>query len=37
MVAHEIYGCFLCDYTESMPRADGIKAAQQMHCGWCNP
>ena len=37
MVAHEIYGCVLCDHTETMPRADGLKAAQQQHCGWCNP
>ena len=37
MIAHEIYGCVLCDYTETSPRSDGIKTAPQMHCGWCNP
>lgn len=37
MIAHEIYGCVLCDHTETLPRADGLKTAPQMHCGWCNP
>lgn len=37
MVAHEIYGCTSCDHSETMPRADGLKAAAQMHCVWCNP
>ena len=37
MVAREIHGCVLCDYTEALPRSDGLKAAPQMHCGWCNP
>ena len=37
MVAHKIYGCVLCEHTETMPRADGLKSAPQMHCGWCNP
>ena len=37
MIAHEIYGCVLCDHTETLPRADGLKAAPQMHCSWCNP
>jgi len=35
MIAHEIYGCVLCDHTVRQPRADGLKAAPQMHCGWC--
>ena len=37
MVAHEIYGCVLCEHTETMPRTDGMKSAPQMHCGRCNP
>ena len=37
MIAHEIYGCVLCSHTETLPRADGLKAAPQMHCGCCNP
>lgn len=37
MIAHELYGCVLCDYTEKMPRADGLKVAPQQYCGWCNP
>lgn len=37
MVSHEIYGCVLCDHTEILPRADGMKTAPQMHCGKCNP
>ena len=37
MIAHEIHGCVLCCYTEILPRADGLKAAPQTHCGWCNP
>lgn len=37
MIAEEIYGCVICDYTEQHPRADGLKAAPQMHCSWCNP
>ena len=37
MIAHEIYGCVLCDHTETTSRTDGLKAAPQMHCGWCNP
>ncbi|NBX02567.1 MAG: hypothetical protein EB059_11460 [Alphaproteobacteria bacterium] len=37
MIAHEIYGCVSCDHTETTPRADGLKAAPQMHCGCCNP
>jgi hypothetical protein len=36
MIAHEIYGCVLCDHTKTLPRADGLKTAPQMHCGWCN-
>lgn len=37
MIAHEIYGCVLCDHTEQLPRADGLKVASQTHCAWCNP
>jgi hypothetical protein len=37
MIVHEIYGCVSCDHTETLPCADGMKAAPQMHCGWCNP
>ncbi len=37
MIAHEIYGCVLCDHTEILPRSDGMEVAPQMHCGWCNP
>lgn len=37
MIAHEIYGCVLCDHKETHPRTDGMTAAPQMHCGWCNP
>jgi hypothetical protein len=25
MIAHEIYGCVLCDHTETLPRVDGLK------------
>jgi len=35
MISHEIYGCVLCAHTEKLPRADGLKAAQQMYCGLC--
>jgi hypothetical protein len=37
MIASEIYGCVLCEHAETLPRADGMKAAPQQHCGWCNP
>lgn len=37
MVAHEIYGCALCDHIATLARADGLKTAQQKHCGCCNP
>lgn len=37
MIANEIYGCVLCDHSEKIPRTDGLKAAPQQNCGWCNP
>ncbi|NDF12569.1 MAG: hypothetical protein EB060_07160 [Proteobacteria bacterium] len=37
MVAFEIYGCTRCDHQEKQSRADGLKAAPQMHCSACNP
>ncbi len=37
MIAHEIFGCVICNHTEILPRTDRMKAAPQMHCGWCNP
>lgn len=37
MIAYEIYGCARCHYTEKHPRTDGVIAASQWDCGWCNP
>ena len=37
MIAREIYGCVSCAHSETLPRVDGMKAAPQMQCGWCNP
>lgn len=37
MIAHEAYGCVLCQHTETKPRADGLKTAPQQYCNWCNP
>jgi hypothetical protein len=37
MILHEIYGCVLCDYTETLLRSDKVKSAPQMYCSWCNP
>ena len=37
MIAHEIYGCVLCDYTKKKLRSDGLISAPQMYCDWCNP
>jgi len=37
MIAYEIYGCVLCDYTQRLFRSDGIKVAQPMNCPRCNP
>ena len=36
-IAREIYGCVSCAHSETLPRVDGMKAAPQMQCGWCNP
>ena len=37
MIAHEVFGCVLCEYTKKKERRDGLKTAPQMHCGWRNP
>jgi len=37
MIAQEIYGCVLCEHTERKLRIDGIVAAPQQQCNWCNP
>ena len=37
MIADEVCGCVLCAHSEQLPRADGLTAAPQQHCGWCNP
>ena len=36
MIAHEVVGGVLCEYTEQKERRDGLKTAPRMHCGWCN-
>ena len=36
MIAHEVFGCVLCEYTEQMERSDGLKAPPQIYCGWRN-
>jgi hypothetical protein len=37
MVVRTIFGCVLCAHTEAMPRPDGLLAAPQGQCGFCNP
>ena len=37
MVAHEVFGCVLCEQIEKLARSDGLKTAPQMYCGTCNP
>lgn len=34
---HEIWGCIQCDYQETRPRQDGLKAAEPQYCDYCNP
>lgn len=37
LVASEVYGCVLCDFIKSSPRADGLTKAKQNYCQSCNP
>jgi hypothetical protein len=37
LMAHEVFGCVLCNYNEKTARSDGLKAAPPMRCGRCNP
>ena len=37
MIAHEVFGCVLCEYIEQMERRDGLKAPPQIYCGRRNP
>lgn len=37
MIAHEIFGCVLCEHVERRQRRDGLESAPQMYCGRCNP
>ncbi len=37
LVSEEIYGCVSCPFSERRERSDGVKAASQRYCAWCNP
>ena len=37
LVNAEVFGCVACSHQDSRPRRDGRRAADPMHCDYCNP